>query len=260
MDDAQTLFESGMIPENTVLIDLREEADYASGHIPGAIRITPGSLREEIRRIARFNTPILLYCYTGRKSEQAAELLQSRGYLNARNLGGIEAYPGRLEPELTIRELRERKGLSQAALARMIGVRQPTVAAYESGKAHPGPEVRAAIRRMLFATIAPPSARGEAGNRQGMRKTRDKKEKSAACQRISVRDLRKSLGLTQAEFAKSVGVCTGSVVAYENGKTKPGAKVIERIREIYGADVTGSVPERRKPGKKTGKGIYGQGI
>ena len=97
MESFQIDNETGAIPENAVLIDLREEEDYAAGHIPGAQRIPAGSLREEIRRIARFNTPILLYCYTGKKSGPAAEMLQSRGYVNARSIGGINAYTGKVE-------------------------------------------------------------------------------------------------------------------------------------------------------------------
>ena len=60
MDKVQMVNEIGGIPENAVLIDLREKEDYEAGHIPGALCISMGSLREEIRRIARFNTPILL--------------------------------------------------------------------------------------------------------------------------------------------------------------------------------------------------------
>ena len=53
MESFQIDNETGAIPENAVLIDLREEEDYAAGHIPGARRIPAGSLREEIRRISR---------------------------------------------------------------------------------------------------------------------------------------------------------------------------------------------------------------
>lgn len=250
MDSVQML-ESSAIPENAVLIDLREETDYAAGHIPGARLIPMGSLREEIRRIARFNSPILLYCYTGKKSEQAAELLQSRGYVNARSIGGIDAYTGRLEPELTVRELRAKKGLSQAALARMIGVRQPTVAAYESGKAHPGPAVCEAIRRLLSVTIIDPGR--EAAEAESLETRKQARGAGRLKKNITIRGLRKSVGLTQAEFAQTIGICTGSVAAYESGKTRPGPKVIVRIRELYNADVSGAAPVKRKAAGRTGK-------
>ena len=255
MDSVQMLG-TGAIPENAVLIDLREEDDYAAGHIPGARHISMESLREEIRRIARFNTPILLYCYTGKKSEQAAALLQSRGYVNARSIGGIEVYTGRLEPELTVRELRKKKGLSQAALARMIGVRQPTVAAYESGKAHPGPAICEAIRRMLSVTVSNPvreeSAQGT-GSPQTASESGRNERKARLKRSMSIRELRKACGLTQAEFAQSIGVCTGSVVAYESRKTKPGSRVIQKIREVYNVEISETVPEKRKSRRTDGK-------
>ena len=251
MESFQIDNETGAIPENAVLIDLREEEDYAAGHIPGAQRIPAGSLREEIRRIARFNTPILLYCYTGKKSGPAAEMLQSRGYVNARSIGGIEAYTGRLEPELTVRELRAKKGLSQAALARMIGVRQPTVAAYEAGKAYPGPAIRDAIRRLLFVTLVPPAA--ETSEDGGARKGRKKASAGKKTVQVqTVREVRKAHHLTQAEFARSLGICAGSIAAYEGGRTKPGPKVIAKIREVYGAEVSAAAPEKRAAKKKGG--------
>ena len=256
MENVQTYNDTESFPVNAVLIDLREEDDYAAGHIPGAQRISPGSLREEIRRIARFNTPILLYCYTGKKSGPAAEMLQTRGYENARSIGGINAYTGKLEPQLTIRELRAKKGLSQTALARMIGVRQPTVAAYESGKAYPGPEIRAAIRRLLFVTVVPPdrgketsagSPAGAGGNAPGTRTVPKGKK-------MSIRELRKAGGMTQAAFAKSLGICTGSVAAYEEGRTCPGPKVIAKIREVYGVELAGpAAGKRNDSGRKKRK-------
>ena len=250
MADIQQRNETLSIPENAVLIDLRDEADYAAGHIPGAQRISAGSLREEIRRIARFNTPILLYCYNGKKSEQAAELLRSRGYTNARSIGGIEVYQGRLEPELTVRELREKKGLSQSALARMIGIRQPTVAAYESGKANPGPEICGLIRRYFFVTIRSPE-KDRCG--QETETVRSKRLK----QTMSIRELRKACGLTQAEFARSIGVCTGSIAAYESGKTRPGTRVTDRIREVYRVDISGVAQEKPKKPGRTGREKHG---
>ena len=255
MDHELMNIELDAIPENTILIDLREEEDYAAGHIPGARNLPMGSLREEIRRIARFNTPILLYCYTGKKSAQAAEQLQSRGYVNDRNIGGIDAYSGRLEPELTIRELREMKGLSQSALARIIGVRQPTVAAYESGKANPGPAICDAVRRLLTVTVSPANrGKTESGRTPG-----SKTQQQAAQNQIrhgrkmTVRELRKASGLTQAAFAESLGICTGSVAAYEKGRTQPGPKVKAKVLEVYQVTLADSV-SGMKAGQKRGRG------
>ena len=69
---------------------------------------------------------------------------------------------------------------------------------------------------------------------------------------MTIRELRKACGLTQAEFANSIGVCTGSIAAYESGRTKPGAKVTGRIREVYGVGLAGT--DHRERGKTAGRG------
>jgi len=236
--------ETFTIPENAILIDLREKSDYEAGHIPGALWFTTASLREEIRRIARFNSTILLYCSNGRRSGQAAEMLRSRGYENARSIGGINIYEGRLEPALTVRELREKKGLSQAALARMIGIRQPTVAAYESGKANPGPAVCEMIRRMLSVTVRFPEKGKDGEARDTPRAGKAVRQR----RNMTIRELRKACGLTQKQFAESVGICAGSVAAYESGKTKPGPETLRKIREVYKVSISGTRAEKPQGG------------
>ena len=141
--------------ENAVLIDLRDADDFAVGHIPGAVHFSLNTLRDGIRKIAKFTTPIYLYCYTGNRSEQGEFLLRAKGYLNAESIGGMDGYRGELEgPQMSVKELRRVKGLSQAAFAAAIGVRQPTVAAYESGKANPSPQTVARIRELYGMNLA----------------------------------------------------------------------------------------------------------
>ena len=155
MKDINEAVQEYQTDANAVLIDLRDADDFAVGHIPGAVNFTLNALRDGIRRIAKFATPIYLYCYTGNRSEQGVALLKAKGYENARNIGGMDAYRGALEgPEMTVRELRRAKGLSQAAFAAAIGVRQPTVAAYESGKANPSPQTVDRIRELYGVNLA----------------------------------------------------------------------------------------------------------
>lgn len=80
-----------------MLIDLRDEEDYAEGHIPRAINLLPETIREQIAAVAQKDTPIFLYCYGGMRSYQAEALLQARGYLHVTSIGGIDRYRGELE-------------------------------------------------------------------------------------------------------------------------------------------------------------------
>ena len=82
---------------HAVLIDLRDEEDYAEGHIPGAINLLPETIREQIAAVAQKDTPIFLYCYGGMRSYQAEALLQARGYFHVTSIGGIDRYREELE-------------------------------------------------------------------------------------------------------------------------------------------------------------------
>ena len=86
---------------DTVLIDIREPAEYQRGHIPGAIIIPRGLLEFEIlpalERLGAGSAPgecdIVLYCGTGGRSALAAKSLDAMGFRNVKSMdGGIVAW------------------------------------------------------------------------------------------------------------------------------------------------------------------------
>ena len=86
-----------MMQEETgfVLLDVRTQEEYASGHIPGAICIpneTIGS--EEIPELPDKDQLILVYCRSGNRSKQASEKLVKLGYTNIVEFGGINDWTG----------------------------------------------------------------------------------------------------------------------------------------------------------------------
>ena len=86
-----------MMQEETgfVLLDVRTQEEYASGHIPGAICIpneTIGS--EEIPELPDKDQLILVYCRSGNRSKQASQKLAKLGYTNIVEIGGINSWPG----------------------------------------------------------------------------------------------------------------------------------------------------------------------
>ena len=252
MDQKIAEFESH---DGGLLIDLRDGKDFDAGHIPGALHMTPENIRDEIRRLATFSTRILLYCYTGGRARQAAEMLKAKGYENTVDLGGIGQYTGRMEPAITVRELRRMKDLSQSRLAKAIGVRQPTVAAYECGKANPGPAVEARIRKLYHVTVAPmmkdpkyaPKAAGagKAGTGKPVRSC-----PADASSATTIRELRIALGLSQAAIAKELGIKPGTVSAYEAGRIHPSDSIIRKAKDLYGASLTPGPSRRDRRSKK----------
>jgi rhodanese-related sulfurtransferase len=85
----------------TLLVDIREPAEFMRGHIPGAILIPRGLLEFELvkhleqsaSRDAPEEADIVLYCGTGGRSALAAKSLDDMGFNNVRSMdGGIVAW------------------------------------------------------------------------------------------------------------------------------------------------------------------------
>ncbi|MCR4676696.1 MAG: rhodanese-like domain-containing protein [Sphaerochaetaceae bacterium] len=83
--------------EGSVLIDVREDYEYAGGHIPGSINIPLGSIGNIGKYVKDKKTPLFVHCYSGGRSSTAVGRLKSMGYENVKNIGGIGAYKGEVE-------------------------------------------------------------------------------------------------------------------------------------------------------------------
>jgi rhodanese-related sulfurtransferase len=71
------------------LVDVREESEYAAGHLPGAIHLGKGVIERDIeKRIPDPNAPIVLYCGGGFRSALAADTIQKMGYKNVLSMDG----------------------------------------------------------------------------------------------------------------------------------------------------------------------------
>jgi len=88
---------------DTLIIDIREPAEYQRGHIPGAVHLPRGLLEFEIHKLvdqvctypnSRYEEQaIVLYCGTGGRSALAAKTLEELGYKNVISMdGGIVAW------------------------------------------------------------------------------------------------------------------------------------------------------------------------
>jgi len=92
------------LAEDYILIDVRSEAEYASGHIPGALNIAFDVLAENLPTEDR-GALIIVYCRSGRRSSIAAQTLKELGFTDVHDFGGITRWPGELAyPEHRLRE------------------------------------------------------------------------------------------------------------------------------------------------------------
>ncbi len=77
-----------------VLVDVREESEFAKDHLPAAIHLGKGIIERDIEaRVPELNTEIILYCGGGFRSALAADNLQKMGYTNVISMdGGIRGW------------------------------------------------------------------------------------------------------------------------------------------------------------------------
>jgi rhodanese-related sulfurtransferase len=80
--------------ERLMLVDVREESEFAKDHLPGAVHIGRGVLERDIEtRVPDLNMPMVLYCGGGFRSALAADNLQKMGYTNVISMdGGIREW------------------------------------------------------------------------------------------------------------------------------------------------------------------------
>lgn len=83
--------------DGAVLLDVRTPQEYQAGHIPGSKNIPLQEISRVSAAVSGKDTPLFVYCHSGARSRQAVDGLRRMGYWNAKNIGGISAYAGRVE-------------------------------------------------------------------------------------------------------------------------------------------------------------------
>jgi len=79
------------IPENAVWIDVRSPAEFAGGHLDGAVNIPFDAIEKGVAGLKlSTETPIYLYCAVGGRAEKARQSLLTAGYSTVVNVGGLQ--------------------------------------------------------------------------------------------------------------------------------------------------------------------------
>ena len=80
-----------------IIVDVRTQEEYDSGHIPGAICIPNERIgTEQPEELPGLDQIILIYCRSGNRSKQAAQKLFDMGYTNVYEFGGINDWTGEI--------------------------------------------------------------------------------------------------------------------------------------------------------------------
>ncbi|HYM78083.1 MAG TPA: rhodanese-like domain-containing protein [Candidatus Dormibacteraeota bacterium] len=77
-----------------ILVDVREESEFAKDHLPGAIHLGKGVIERDVEaRVPDLNAEMILYCGGGFRSALAADNLQKMGYTNVISMdGGVRGW------------------------------------------------------------------------------------------------------------------------------------------------------------------------
>ena len=88
-----------MDTQEVLILDVREQHEYDSGHIPGAVLLPVGTITKDTAAdvIDDLDTVVLVYCRSGNRSKTASQALVDLGYTNIYEFGGITTWPYEVE-------------------------------------------------------------------------------------------------------------------------------------------------------------------
>lgn len=88
-----------MDTQEVIVLDVREQNEYDSGHIPGAVLLPVGTIDEDTAAavIPEKDSTVLVYCRSGNRSKTASSTLAELGYTNIYEFGGINTWPYEIE-------------------------------------------------------------------------------------------------------------------------------------------------------------------
>ena len=89
--EAKTMMDT----QDVMILDVREQEEYDSGHIPGAVLLPVGTISEETAAavIPEKDSVVLVYCRSGNRSKTASAALAELGYTGVYEFGGINTWP-----------------------------------------------------------------------------------------------------------------------------------------------------------------------
>ena len=89
-----------MDTQEVIILDVREQDEYDSGHIPGAVLLPVGTIDETTAAevIPEKDSTVLVYCRSGNRSKTASSAQAELGYTGIYEFGGINTWPYETEP------------------------------------------------------------------------------------------------------------------------------------------------------------------
>lgn len=76
-----------VVAQGAMLLDVRTPEEFAAGHVLGAVNIPVDELERRLGELGPTDSPLVLYCHSGRRSARATRLLNGRGYNDVIDIG-----------------------------------------------------------------------------------------------------------------------------------------------------------------------------
>lgn len=79
--------------EKYLVIDVRSKEEYDAGHLQHAINIAVADVKANVEKISAWKEkPVILYCNSGKKSKEAADILVAEGFKDVTNAKGVKEF------------------------------------------------------------------------------------------------------------------------------------------------------------------------
>ena len=83
----KTIDYAQLVKDGAIIVDVRTNGEFSSGHIKGSINIPVNSLAHNLTKLKAKNKPVITCCASGMRSASAKSILQSNGFSNVYNGG-----------------------------------------------------------------------------------------------------------------------------------------------------------------------------
>ena len=227
-----------MKKQNNDVMDSLNTSDNNENKAPmtiKALRTSLGMNQEAFGQSLGLSKMTISAYETGRLSVSEKTMEKVRNVYNVRLEGDSAEKPAeetQPEPVCTFRQLRNSLRVTQGQLAEALGLRVQTISAYEREKISPSRKVIDRIQELYGVEIR--SDRME--EQEAKKKEQLEKAQNGLGRNPSIVQIRMASGLSQAAFARAIGVSPQAVSAYETGRMEPSQKTWERIRDEFGVD------------------------
>ncbi len=88
---------SDLVHQGALIVDVRSQQEFASGHIENAINLPVDSLKQQLQKLPNKNQIIITCCASGMRSGVAKTILISNGYSSVYNGGGWTSLQSKLK-------------------------------------------------------------------------------------------------------------------------------------------------------------------